>query len=45
MLEESGVNLTPQMGHRIETFCSTNINKELIKIYLNTINNSVDRVV
>jgi hypothetical protein len=30
MLELSGVNLTPHIGQRIEAFCSTNINKELI---------------
>lgn len=32
MLELSGVNLMPQMGQRIETFCSTIINKELIML-------------
>lgn len=39
MLEESGVNLTPHSGHKIDAFCSTNIDKELYNDKDNLINN------
>jgi hypothetical protein len=41
MFELSGVNLTPQIGHKIETFCSRNINKELTIIDIILINNKL----